>query len=81
MFNYLKDVIVKAAEDLRNSRSYYPENNRLFKVDDDSPRLSPKDAELFHHHIVRLLFDSKRARPNIQVCVVFLCRQVKFPME
>ena len=31
---------MEAAEDLKNSRSYYPENDQLFKVDDDSPRLS-----------------------------------------
>ena len=45
MFDYLEDVIVEAAEDLKNSCSYYPGNNQLFKVDEDSPRLSPKDAE------------------------------------
>ena len=50
MFNYLENVIVEAAEDLKNSRSYYPGNNQLFKVDDDSPRLLPKDAVVFHRH-------------------------------
>ena len=39
MFDYLEDVIIEAADDLKNSRSYYPRNNQLFKVDDDSPRL------------------------------------------
>ena len=48
MFDYLEDVIVEAAEDLKNSRSYYPTNNQLMKVDQDSPSLSPSDAELFH---------------------------------
>ena len=49
------------------------------KVDYDSPRLSTKDAELFHRHVERLMFASKRARPDIQVCVVFLCVRVKSP--
>ena len=81
MFNYLEDVIVKATEDLKNSRPYYPGNNRLFKVDEDSPILPPKDVELFHRHVARLLFSSKRARPDIQVCVAFLFTRVKSPTE
>ena len=48
MFDYLEDVIVEAAEDLKNSRSYYPGNNQLMKVDNDSPSLSSSDAEIFH---------------------------------
>ena len=73
MFDYLEDVIVEAAEDLENSRSYYPGNNLLFKVDNDSPRLLPKDVEMFHRHVTILLFTSKRARPGIQICIAFLC--------
>ena len=48
MFDYLEDVIVEAAEDLKNSCSYYPVNDQLVKVDYNSPSLSAKDAELFH---------------------------------
>ena len=65
MFDYLEDVIVEASQDLKNSRSYYPGNDFLMKVDKDSPRLPIKDADLFHRHVVRLLFASKRARPDI----------------
>ena len=81
IFDCLEDVIVEAADDLKNSQLYYPGNNELFKVDYDSPSLLPKDAELFHRHVARLLFTSKRARPDIQVCVVFLCIRVKSPTE
>ena len=48
MFDYREDVIVEAAVDLKNSRSYYPGDDQLIKVDYDSPSLSPKDAKLFH---------------------------------
>ena len=75
MFDYLEDVIV----DLKNSRSYYPGNYQLMKVGNDSPSLSPKDAKLFHRYVARLLFASKRARPDTQVCVAFLCTRVKSP--
>ena len=67
MFEYLKDEFLECAEGLNNNCSYYPGNDQLFKVDEDSPRLMPKDRDLFHCHVARLLFASKRARPNIQV--------------
>ena len=53
MFDYLEDVIFEAADDLKHSRSNYPGNNQLFKVDHDSPRLSQKDADIFHRHVTR----------------------------
>ena len=81
MFGYLEDVIVEASQDLKNSCSYYPGNDSLMKVDEDSPKLPTNDADLFHSHIAILLFASKRARPNIQVCMAFLCRRIKAPTE
>ena len=81
MFDYLEDVIVEASEDLQHSRSYYPENESLMKVDEDLLRLPTKDADLNHRHVARLSFASKRARPDIQVCVAFLCTRVKAPTE
>ena len=81
MFDYLKDVIVEANEDLKNSRFYYPRNNQLYNVDCKSPSLPTKNAELLHRHVARLLFASKRARPDIHVCVAFLYIRVKVPTE
>ena len=78
MFDFLEDIIVEAPDDLKKNCSYYPGNDRLlFKVNPESPKLSQKQAELFHWIVARLLFVSKRARPNIQVCVAFLCTRVK----
>ena len=45
IFDYLEDIIVEASEDLQHSRSYYPGNDSLMKVDKDSPRLPAKDAD------------------------------------
>ena len=81
MFDFLEDIIVEAPDDLKKSRSWYPGNDRLFKVNPESPKLSQKQAELFHRIVARLLFASKRARPDIQVCVAFLCTRVKSPTE
>ena len=76
MYDYLEDMIFQAADDLKNSHSYYPGYDQLFKVDQNSPGLSQKDVDIFHRHVARLLFASKRARPDIQVCVAFLCTRV-----
>ena len=40
-----------------------------------------EDADLFHCHVAQLLFASKRAKPDIQVCVAFLCTRVKALIE
>ena len=81
MFDYLEDVIDEASQDLKNSHSYYPRNDALMKIDKDSPRLPIKDTDLFHRHVARLLFASKRVRPDIQVCVAFLCTRVNVPTK
>ena len=81
MFDYLEDVIVEANKNLKNSCSYNPRRNQLFKVDCKSPSLPTKDAGLFHCHVSRLLFASKSARLDIQVCVAFLSTRVKAPTE
>ena len=47
MGDYQEDVIVEAANNLKNSCSYYPGNDQLMKIDYDSPSLSPNDAEIF----------------------------------
>ena len=79
MFDFLEDIIVEAPADLKSSRSCYPGNGALFKVDKGSPLLSPDKADLFHRLVARLLFASKRARPDLQVCIAFLCTRVKAP--
>ena len=66
MFDYLENVIIQADEDMKNSRLYYSGNDSFIKVDYNSVSLLTKDAELFHRHVARLLFASKRAKPDIQ---------------
>ena len=48
LFDYFKDVIVEAVEDLKNSRSHYSGNNQLFKVDIESLSLPAKNTELLY---------------------------------
>ena len=81
MFDYLEDTIVEAPEESKPNKCMHPCNGNLFKVKENSPLLDPKKADLFHRLVMRLLFASKRARPDIQVTVAFLCTGVKAPTE
>jgi hypothetical protein len=57
-----------------------PAANHLFVVNNTDPKkLEPKLAEMFHHNVAKLLFLCKRARPDIQTSVAFLCTRVKDP--
>ena len=50
-------------------------------MDEKSPPLSEERAKLFHRMVIQLLFASKRAQPDIQVCAAFLCTRVKYSTE
>ena len=81
MFDYLEDIIVECPDDLKKATLIFPANDNLFKPNENSPYLDNKKSDLFHRITARLLFAAKRARPDIQVCVAFLCTQVKDPHE
>ena len=82
MYKYLEDIIVEAPEDSKKKTfNKYPANDNLFKASDDAKLLGPKNADLFHRLVARLLYASKRARPDIAVAIAFLCTRVKQPTE
>ena len=45
--------------------------------EDNTTKLSEKEAVMFHHNTAKLFFLAKRARPDIQLSVAFLCTRVK----
>ena len=57
--------------------AYTPAGLHLFTVDDDTPKLEEKESKLFHHNVAKLLFLAKRAQPDIQTAIAFLCTRVK----
>ena len=82
MFDYLEDIIVEALLDLKMGPKHKtPASKNLFHIENMSALLCTEKAELFHQLVARLLFASKRARPDIQVVVAFLCTRVKSPTE
>jgi hypothetical protein len=56
-----------------------PAANHLFNVDQKAQKLDTSKKEFFHHVVAQLLFLCKRARPDIQTAVSFLCTRVQFP--
>ena len=51
----------------------------LFQVDEACEKLDVPIADMFHHFNTRFLYVAKRARPDLQVLVAFLCKRVKAP--
>jgi len=64
----LREAVTLAAEHLMN-------------LNDSCRKLCEEDKEAFHHLVAKLLYLSKRARPDIQTAVAFLCTRVKSPDE
>jgi len=46
-----------------------------------SPKMPPKEAEIFHTFVAKALFLCKRACPDIQLAVATLCTRVKDPNQ
>ena len=53
-----------------------PANKNLFTVDNESTDLDENGKDTFHSVVAKLLFITKRARPDIETAVAFLCTRV-----
>jgi len=82
MYDYLEDILKEADErgDM-NGTAVTPASDDLFTVDESSPKLNDEMSDYFHRVTARFLFAAKRARPDIQVAVAYLCTRVKCPTE
>jgi hypothetical protein len=81
MEDYVNEMISGAPPNM-DSKSPTPAASHLFDVNNDSPvELCPSREDTFHPMTAQLLFLSKRARPDMQTAVAFLCTRVKSPDE
>jgi hypothetical protein len=80
MYDYLEDILEEMPDDM-NGTAPTPASDNLFDADEDSPQLNEKEADFFHRTTARLLFAAKRARPDLQVAVAYLCTRVKSPSQ
>jgi Reverse transcriptase (RNA-dependent DNA polymerase) len=78
MFRYIRDTLAELPADMKGEK-LTPAAAHLFDVRDDTEKLSEEKAEFFHHCVAKLLFLCKRARPDIQTAIAFLCTRVQAP--
>jgi hypothetical protein len=78
MFDYLEDILSEMPSDMVGI-SRNPAQDDLFTIDELSPLLNDRDADFYHRTTARLLFAAKRARPDLQVAVAYMCTRVEAP--
>ena len=79
MIKYDKDMINDFLEPISKTHAA-PASEKLFSIH-QSPKLDSKRKDSFHHFVARALFVAKRARPDIQPTIAFLCMRVQKPTE
>lgn len=80
MENYIERLINEAPGEWAGTATT-PAGKHLFDINDGATTLDEERARLFHHMVAKALFLSKRARPDIQLTVSFLCTRVRAPDE
>jgi hypothetical protein len=80
MVDYIQNMLDELPSNM-DGEAATPAANHLFDVNDATADmlLNQETAELYHHNVAKLLFLCKRARPDIQTAVSFLCTRVKNP--
>lgn len=78
MYDYVDEMLDDLPDDMQGE-AVTPAAHHLFSVDEKAIRLDEDKAQFFHHLTAKLLFLSKRARPDIQTAVAFLTTRVKGP--
>ena len=78
MCEYLEDILPEAHADF-DGEDVTPAISELFAVNLTHWKLDAATADYFHHVVARFLYVAKKARPDLQVPVAFLCKRVKCP--
>ena len=78
MYDYVQKMINDLNEDMIGVKKTAAPDH-LFRTDDSAEKLDNKMKEYFHTMTARALYLSKRARPDLQTAVAFLCTRVQEP--
>jgi hypothetical protein len=78
MEDYVENMLSEVPVDM-DGTAVTPAAEHLFKVDESAPTLGRAEADMFHSTTVKLPFLCKRARPDIQTPISFLCTRVAKP--
>jgi hypothetical protein len=79
MVDYLEDILSEMPSNMEGI-ARTPAQDYLFTIDEQYPLLNERDANFYHHATAQLLFAAKRARPDLQVAVAYMCTRVKAPL-
>ena len=77
-YDYINDILTSLPDDMKGT-AVQPARKYLFTVNEDAIKLDTKTADLFHHYTAQPLFLSKRARPDLQTAIAFLCTRIMAP--
>ena len=81
MIDYIENMLEELPADM-DGEAATPAPSHLFEVNENDPKMLDKTrSDFFRHNVAKLLFLCKRARPDIQTSVAFLCTRVKGPDE
>lgn len=75
MKDYIKESIDSYKEEIKE-KVPTPARKDLFDIDTTSEKLEDERMEIFHHIVAKILYVSKRARPDISTTIAFLCTRV-----
>jgi hypothetical protein len=78
MFDYIENLLEGAPDDM-DGTAVTPAGVHLFDVNDSADKLCGAESDLYHHITAQLLYLCKRACPDIQIAVAFLCTRVSCP--
>ena len=78
MYDYLEDILTESPPEF-DGEDVTPAVSELFTVNMTHQKLDTPTPELFHLIVAKFLYIAKRARPDFQVAVTFLCKLVKCP--
>ena len=76
MIDYVQKMLIDLPAKMDNEAPT-PAANHLFTVDDEQTKVTEHQAQFFHTYVAKALFLCKRARPDTQTAVAFLCTRVK----
>ena len=75
MKQYLKEAIAESGMEITRDAAT-PARKCLLEVDNASPKLTTKEAEVFHSVVAKLLYVSIRGRADLLLAIAFLCTRV-----
>ena len=76
---FIDDLIAETPSELLKGMAASPAGQHLFTVNENCSKPSKEQAELFHYLTAKLLYLSKRTRPDIQTAIAFLTTCVSSP--